>query len=47
MRKPVYVICEQQRGRSALHIRSLISAFVVYYLDSIIPMLAKSKISGL
>ena len=31
MRKPVYVICEQQR-------RSLISASVVRCLDSIIPL---------
>ena len=34
MRKPVYVICEQQR-------RSLISAFVVRYVYSIVPKLAK------
>ena len=33
MRKPVYGICEQQR-------RSLISTFVVRFLDSIIPLLA-------
>ena len=29
------------------HLRSLISAFFVHYLDSIIPLLAKSKISRL
>ena len=40
MRKPVYSICEQ-------HSRSLISAFVVHCLDSIIPTLVKSKISRL
>ena len=40
MRKPVLAICEQQRC-------SLISTFVVCYLDSIIPILAKSKISRL
>ena len=38
-----YGICEQQRRRS----RSLISAFVVLCLDSVIPILAKSKISRL
>ena len=37
MRKPVNVICQQQRR----------SAFVVHCLDSIIPILAKSKISKL
>ena len=44
MRKPVLAICEQQRWR---HPRSLISTCVVRYLDSIVPILAKSKISGL
>ena len=38
MRKPVYAICEQQRRRSV---------FVVRCLDSIMPILAKSKISRL
>ena len=40
MRKPVYAICEQQR-------RSLISAFIVHCLDSIIPLVSISKISSL
>ena len=39
MRKPVLDICEQQMV--------LISTFVVRYLDSIIPILAKYKISSL
>ena len=43
MRKPVYVICEQQRRWSAC----LISAFVVRCLDSIIPLLAIVEISRL
>ena len=47
MRKPVLVIYEQRRCRSAAHPRSLISTFVVRYLDSIIHILAKSKISRL
>ena len=48
MKKPVYAMCKQQRCRSvcvADHPRSLISAFVVRRLDSIIPLLAKSNIS--
>ena len=40
MRKPIYAICEQQR-------HSLISAFVVHCLDSIIPLVSISKISSL
>ena len=39
VRKPVYAICEQQR-----HPRSLISAFVVRCLDSIIPLLSIDEI---
>ena len=42
-----YAICEQQRRRWAAHPRHLISVFVVHYLDSIIPILAKSNISRL
>ena len=38
MRKPVYAKCEQQ---------SLISTFAVRYLDSIVPILPRSKISRL
>ena len=47
MRKPVYAICEQQRRRSPAHPRSLISAFVVSCLDSIIPLVSNSEISSL
>ena len=46
MRKPVYAICEQQRRRSA-HSFSLISVFVIRYLDSIIPLVSISIISSL
>ena len=34
MRKPVFVICEQQKHRSVAHPHSLISTFVVRCLDS-------------
>ena len=47
VRKPVYAICDQQRRRSAAHPCSLISAFVVRCLDSIIPRVFISKISSL
>ena len=55
MTKPVFAKCEQQRRRSACaetarmlaHPRSLISAFVVHCLASIIPILAISKVSRL
>ena len=47
MRKPVYAICEKQRCRSACALRCLIIAFVVRSLHSIVPELAKSKISRL
>ena len=42
MRKAVYAICEQQRRP-----RSLISAFIVCCMDSIIPQLAIAEISSL
>ena len=45
MTKPAFVICEQQRRRSRQH--SLISAFVVRYLDSIISLVSVSEISSL
>ena len=47
MRKPVHAICEQQR-RSAVQPAqpcSLISAYVVRCLDSIIPLLAIVEMS--
>ena len=40
-----YAICEQQRRRSAAHPRSLISTFVVRWLDSMICILTISKAS--
>ena len=46
-RKPVFAICEQQRRRSASQPHSLIRAFVVPCLDSIIPRLATAEISRL
>ena len=47
MRKPVYTLCEQQDADQPAHTHSLISAFVVRCLDSLIPIhvLAKSNIS--
>ena len=46
VRKPAFIICEQRR-RSAWHPRSLISAFVVRCLDSIISLVYISHISRL
>ena len=42
-----YVICEQQRRRSAAHSHSLISAFVVRCLDSVMSLVSVTKISSL
>ena len=47
MTKPAFAICEQQMRRSAAHPRSLISAFVVRCLDSIIHLVSISEISSL
>ena len=47
MRKPVLPYANNKGADQPAHLRSLISAFVVRYLDSIIPILAKSKISRL
>ena len=49
MRKPVYAICEQQRRRAdqPVHLRNLISTFVLHCLGSIIPPVAISEISSL
>ena len=51
MGKAAFAICEQQSRRSAAdqpaHRRSLISAFVVRCLDSIISIVSISKISSL
>ena len=45
MRKPVYVICEQQRCKSAC--ANLSSTFVVLCLNSIISLVSISEISSL
>ena len=42
-----YVICEQQRRRSASHPHSLISAFDVRCLDSVMSLVSVPKISSL
>ena len=47
MRKSVYAICEQQRADQPAHPHSLISAFVVCWLDSIIPLVSISEILSL
>ena len=49
MRKPVSVICEQKKKSvdQPAHLRSLISAFVVHCLDSIILLPSISKLSSL
>ena len=46
MRKPVHAICKKG-GDQPAHPRSLSSTFVVHFLGRIIPLLAKTKISGL
>ena len=47
MRKPVLPYINNKVGDQPVHLRCLISGFVVHYLDSIIPILAKSEISRL
>ena len=47
MRKPVYVMCEQQRRRSACASAQSDQRFVVRCLDSLIPLLAIAEISRL
>ena len=47
MRKLVYSICEHKGADQPAHPRSLISAFVVQCLDSIIPLVSISEISSL
>ena len=42
MRKPVFAICDNKGADQPAHPRSLISAFVVRCVDSIMPFLAKS-----
>ena len=45
MRKSAFAVCEQQSADQPAHLCSLISAFVVHCLDSIIPLLAIAEIS--
>ena len=47
MRNPVLAICEQEGADQPAHLRSRICISFVCYLDSIISILAKSKISRL
>ena len=47
MRKPVKPYANNEDADQPAHPRSLISTFVVHCLDSIIPILAKSKLSRL
>ena len=42
-----YAICEHKGADQPAHLHSLIRAIVVHCLDSVIPILGKSKISGL
>ena len=47
MRKPVYPIFENKGADQPAHPRSLISAFIVRCLDSIIPLVSISEFSSL
>ena len=47
MKKTVFAIYEQKGADQPAHLRSLISAFVVSCLDSIIAILAVAEISRL
>ena len=47
MRKPVLPYANNKGADQLAHPRSLISAFVVRFLDSIIPLISISKISRL
>ena len=49
MRKPVYAICKQQNAQISLRVScadpcNLISAFAIHWLESILPLLSRSKI---
>ena len=46
MRQPFMPYANNKAADQPVHPRSLISYLVVRYLDSIIPILAKSEISG-
>ena len=47
MRKPVLLYADNKGADQPAHLRSLISAIVVHFLDSIIPLVSTSKISSL
>ena len=47
MKKPVDAICEQQGVDQPARMRSLISAFIVHCLDSIIPLVSIAEFSSL
>ena len=47
MRKPVLPYANNKGADQPAHRRSLISTFVVHYLDSIIPLVSISEISSL
>ena len=47
MRKPVYAICDQKGADQPAHPHSLISAFAVRCLDSIMPLVSISELSSL
>ena len=47
MRKPVYAICEQQRFRSDCAAKQPGQQFFVHCFNSIIPIVAKPKVSSL
>ena len=47
MRKPVLPYANNKGADQPAHLRSLISAFVVHCLNSIIPLVSISKISSL
>ena len=44
MRKPAFVVCEQKDANQLVHLRSLISSFVVHFLELIILATYKSVI---
>ena len=47
MKKPVYALCEQQRFRSDCALTQSGQQFFVHCFDSIIPIVAKPKVSSL
>ena len=47
MRKPVYDYADNKGLDQPVHLRSLLSTFVVHCLDSIIPILSIAKLSRL